>query len=128
MSERPRPVVFFCHGSRDERWRRPFDQIVEAFRARHPGREAHLAFLELMEPALPPVLDALAGAGHGSIQVVPLFLAPGAHTNVDLPALVTAARTRWPATRIDVAPTLTEAPLITAAIIELAGRPAADDA
>ena len=126
MSDLRPPVVFFCHGSRDARWREPFDRIVAAFRQRHPGREVQLAFLELMQPPLPEVLDTLAASGHREIDVVPLFLAPGAHTNEDLPALVSAARSRWPGLCVTVAPTLTEAPQITAAIIALAGGAATD--
>lgn len=110
-------VIFFCHGSRDPRWREPFDAIVRAFADRHPATPVRLAFLELMSPGLDAVVDELAGAGARAIRVLPLFLAPGAHTRQDLPALIAAARVRWPNLRIDSDSTLTEVVAIREAIV-----------
>ncbi len=110
-------VIFFCHGSRDARWREPFDAIVRAFADRYPATPVRLAFLELMSPGLDAVIDEMAGAGVHAIRVLPLFLAPGAHTRQDLPALIAAARARWPNLRIDSGTTLTEVAAIREAIV-----------
>jgi sirohydrochlorin cobaltochelatase len=71
--------------------------LAEDYRRRFPEQLVSLAFLELMPPTLPQVLAELAGRGVGTVRVVPLFLAPGAHTRRDLPALVAQARLDWPA-------------------------------
>ncbi|MFT3800578.1 MAG: CbiX/SirB N-terminal domain-containing protein [Burkholderiaceae bacterium] len=113
-------VIFFCHGSRDARWREPFDAIARAFADRYPRTPVRLAFLELMSPDLGAAIDELAGAGVRAIRVLPLFLAPGTHTRRDLPALIDAARARWPGLRIDDGPTLTEVAAIREAIVSWA--------
>lgn len=113
-------IVFFCHGSRDAGWRVPFDRIVDECRARAPGRRCELAFLELMAPSLPETIDQLAADGVTAIRIVPLFLAPGAHTRGDLPALIAQARQRWPQLTVTADATLTELPEVRAAIVGLA--------
>lgn len=126
MSDSPEAVVFFCHGSPDAAWREPFDAILAEFRASHPNRPAALCFLERMRPTLPEAIDDLVAGGVKAMRVVPLFLAPGKHTRLDLPAMLDEARGRWPGLRVSVAPTLAEdAALRTAIVARAAG---ADDA
>ena len=117
-------LVFFCHGSRDPGWRTPFDRLVAEQRRLAPLAAVELAFLELMEPDLPTVLDRLAGQGHQRIRIVPLFLAAGTHTHRDLPALVEAARERWPALTITIAPALLDSATMRAAILEVLSQEA----
>ncbi|MGE3923459.1 MAG: sirohydrochlorin chelatase [Lautropia sp.] len=112
-----RACVFFCHGSRDPAWRVPFDRLVAEQRARQPAVRTEIAFLELMAPSLPETLDALAADGCDEIAIVPLFLAPGAHTRVDLPALADAAQRRWPRLQLRIMPTLLESPAVRAAVL-----------
>ena len=109
--------LFFCHGARDARWREPFELIVASFRERRADEPAVLAFLELMEPGFDKAVGELVDAGVVAIQVVPLFLAPGKHTRVDLPALVGAARERWASVDFTILPTLTENPAVREAIV-----------
>ncbi len=101
-------VVFFCHGSSDPAWRTPFDRLVARYRASHPQLRVELAFLERMAPSLPEVVDLLATELCDEIRIVPLFLAPGSHTERDLPALLREALERWPELRFHVEPTLAE--------------------
>lgn len=113
-------IVFFCHGARDPRWREPFDSIIDEIRQQQPGRPVALAFLELMSPTFSEAVAALVSSGVQAVTVVPLFLAPGKHTRMDLPALVDNCRQQWPAVRFDIEPTLTELPAIRAAIVQSA--------
>ena len=113
-------VIFFCHGSRDPKWRDPFDQIARQFGQQYPTQRVEVAFLELMEPGLGDVIDKLAGEGESHIRVLPLFLAAGAHTRRDLPALIEQARQRWPQVQFTVAPALTDASPIRDAIVSWA--------
>ena len=117
-------TVFFCHGSRDPDWRGPFDLLVADYRRRFPQQPVRLAFLELMGPSLPEALGELADSGIASVQVFPLFLAPGAHTSRDLPTLVSQARLRWPQLQVAIGATLLESDQTRAAVID-ALRPAA---
>ena len=110
-------VVFFCHGSRDAQWRRPFEQIVHEYRDAHPGCTVDLAFLEMMAPTLPEAIEQCMNEGVDSIRIVPLFLAPGAHTERDLPRLVGAAKRRWPSLTVSIAPTLMASDAVRRAIV-----------
>jgi sirohydrochlorin cobaltochelatase len=114
----PQATVFFCHGSRSPDWRAPFDLLAADYQRRQPQQRVRLAFLELMSPTLPEVLAELAGAGTDVVRIVPLFLAPGAHTRRDLPALVAQARQRWPDLRVEIMPTLLESQTLRAAVVE----------
>jgi sirohydrochlorin cobaltochelatase len=114
----PAPAtIFFCHGSRSPAWRLPFEQLATEYQRRFPGERVHLAYLELMTPGLPQVLAELAAAGVGRIRIVPLFLAPGAHTSRDLPALVAQARQQWPQLAVEIQPTLLESEGLRAAVL-----------
>ena len=117
---KPPAVLFFCHGSRDPLWRKPFDEIAEQFRQQHPAQRVEVAFLELMEPGLGNVIDQLAGEGELHIRVLPLFLAAGAHTRRDLPALIEEASQRWPQVQFVVAPALTDAKPVRDVIVSWA--------
>lgn len=116
-------VVFFCHGSRDPGWRLPFDRLVAEQRRRAPEVAVELAFLELMAPDLPTVLDRLADQGRTRIRIVPLFLAGGRHTRQDLPALVDAARARWPGLQVRVDAPLLEQPMMRTALLDALSPP-----
>ena len=115
MNHLPAVTVFFCHGSRSADWRAPFEQLARDYGQRFPGARARLAFLEMMSPDLPQVLAEEAAAGTRQVRIVPLFLAPGAHTSRDLPALVAEARRQWPQLAIAVEPTLLESAALRAA-------------
>lgn len=87
---------------------------------RYPGTPVELAFLELMTPSLPDVIDRLAGQGIQHIRIMPLFLAAGGHTRRDLVNLVDEARQRWPECQFETSPTLTESEEIRDAIVSWA--------
>ena len=111
-------TVFFCHGSRNPDWRLPFELLAEDYRRRFPNRQVRLAFLELMSPTLTEVLAELARDDTSTVRIVPLFLAPGAHTNRDLPALVALCRQQWPALQVEIAPTLFESEALRTAVVD----------
>jgi sirohydrochlorin cobaltochelatase len=113
VPDRDATVVLVAHGSRvaeaNEAHRR-----LAADLAQRTGRTVLAAFLELADPDIPTALDDAASGG-GTVLVLPHFLLPGAHTNVDIPALVEAARARHPAARFVQLPHLGADP----AIVEL---------
>jgi len=110
--------VFFCHGSRNPDWRTPFESLAQDYLRRFPNRLVRLAFLEMMSPPLTEVLAELARAGIVTVRIVPLFLAPGAHTNRDLPALVAQSRLQWPALQVEISPTLLESEALRTAVVD----------
>ena len=110
MPARDATVVLVAHGSRvaeaNEAHRRLAAELAE-----RTGRRVLAAFLELAEPDIPTALDEAASAGD-EVLVLPHFLLPGAHTNVDIPGIVDAARGRHPGTRFEQLPHLGADPAI----------------
>lgn len=116
-------TVLFAHGARDPRWAEPFvalrDRVAQALQP----QLVELAYLELMEPRLPAVLDRLAAQQTEHIRVVPVFLGTGSHVRRDLPELVEAARRRWPGVTIILEPPLGERPEVLDALVSAAVTP-----
>lgn len=109
-------LVLFAHGARDARWREPFDRLQAKLTALLPDSTVRLAFLELMDPALPVALAELAGAGVTDVTVVPVFFGQGGHIRRDLPALIEQCREQYPAMRIGCATAVGEAESVLDAI------------
>jgi sirohydrochlorin cobaltochelatase len=107
-------VILFAHGAREPEWARPFEGIRDRLRA--AGTRVELAFLEFMLPSLDEAAERLADKG--TVIIVPLFLAQGAHLKRELPAMVAKLRKRHAKTEFRVMPALGEAPEIVAAITE----------
>jgi sirohydrochlorin ferrochelatase len=99
-------LVAVAHGSRDPRSAAVVNELVAVVRARRPGLDVSLAFLDLSAPRLPDVLTALAGVGHRRAVVVPLLLGRAYHARVDVPGALARARCRHPALELRTADVL----------------------
>ena len=115
-------VILFAHGAREPEWAEPFESIRERLRA--AGTPVELAFLEFMSPSLDEAAARLADKGIGTVIIVPLFLAQGAHMKRELPAMVAKIRTRHAKTEFRVTSALGDSPEIVAAITEWVQRAA----
>jgi len=103
MTAPRKAIVLFGHGARDARWREPFDRLHARLSALLPGCAIRLAFLELMAPSLAETIDELAGAGVGTMTVVPVFFGQGGHLRRDFPLLIDECRAKYPGVRIEAA-------------------------
>ncbi len=95
-------LVLFAHGARDAAWAAPFEAVASLVRARRPGLQLQLAYLEFMTPTLAEAGAALAYGGCDRIDLVPMFLGTGGHVRRDLPRLVDALRLAHPAVRFEL--------------------------
>jgi sirohydrochlorin cobaltochelatase len=96
-------MILFGHGARDQRWREPFDRLVQLWRAQYPEVLVELAFLEFMQPNLEDAVDVLQAKGATQITVVPVFFGQGGHLRNDFPVLLEACREKFP--QIDLSAT-----------------------
>lgn len=103
----PHALILFAHGARAASWAVPFEHLREIVAAGHSG-PVRLAYLELMQPDLPTVIDQLVASGVARIDLFPIFLAVGSHLREDLPVLVAAAHAAHPGLAIRVHPALGE--------------------
>jgi sirohydrochlorin cobaltochelatase len=83
-----RALILFAHGARDPAWAAPFQRLHQLVEAQLPDVTVRLAFLELMQPQLPELIEELAGGGCRDVTVVPVFLGQGGHVRRDLPLIV----------------------------------------
>ena len=111
----PPAIVLFGHGSRDPRWKEPFEATRAEVQRQMPAASVRLAFLEHTPPDLDAAVAALAAEGHRVVEVVPLFLGAGAHVRTDIPAQAAAAAERH-AIAVRVQPFVGESPAVIAAI------------
>jgi sirohydrochlorin ferrochelatase len=95
-----RAVLLVDHGSRLPEANRLLEAVAERVRARLPDRIVRTAHLELVEPAIPAAIDACVAEGAAEVVLAPWFLAPGAHTQRDLPRIAAEAAQRHPGVRI----------------------------
>lgn len=103
-----RALVLFAHGARDPRWAEPFRRLQGIIRAQQPDLVVELAFLELMDPRLPELVEDLAQRGCGDVTVVPVFFGQGGHVLRDLPVLIAQLKAGHPHVRIAAAPAVGE--------------------
>jgi sirohydrochlorin cobaltochelatase len=111
-------LVLFAHGARDAQWAEPFHAMQKAVAARRPDLTVELAFLEIMQPALPDCVGRLAEGGYGRIVIAPLFLAQGGHLKKDLPELLKTLGAKHPSADISVLPPIGEVTELLDAISE----------
>jgi sirohydrochlorin cobaltochelatase len=95
-------LILFAHGARDPRWATPFERLQQLVQAQLPDTGVELAFLELMTPRLPELVDRLAAQGCDAITVVPVFLGQGGHVLRDLPTIAEQLRQKYPQLTLNV--------------------------
>ncbi len=111
-----RALVLFAHGARDPRWAEPFRRLQQLLRTQQPDLRVELAFLELMEPRLPELVQLLEDGGHTEVTVVPVFFGQGGHLLRDLPLLAEQLRHAHPELTIKIAGAVGEDPQVLQAI------------
>lgn len=115
-------IILFGHGARDARWREPFDRLQAKLSALRPDCLVRLAFLELMAPSLSEAVAELAAAGVTDIAIVPVFIGRGGHLRRDLPVLVDACRSQFPAIHVTCETAVGEADSVLDAMAAYCGQ------
>jgi sirohydrochlorin cobaltochelatase len=108
-----RLVVLMAHGSRDPRWRQPFDALMARL-PQSPTTAVALCFMEMAEPTLEQVMADYPELTH--LTVWPIFWAAGSHVATDIPEQVAALQRQRPHLVIDVLPPVGEHPAIQATL------------
>ena len=115
-----RGILLFAHGSRDLRWREPVEAVARRVAEQDAQSQVACAYLELIEPDLPTAAARMVGNGARVIRVVPLFLGMGKHVREDLPRLVEALRTAYPAVEFTLQKAVGEEPQLIDLMARLA--------
>jgi sirohydrochlorin cobaltochelatase len=118
--EAPAPcrLVLLAHGSRDERWREPFEELAESA----GDGLVRVAYLEFAGPTLAEVVDEAAAAGIRRVVVLPLFLATGKHVTSDVRAAVAAAASSQPHVVVEEREPVGQDPRLWALLARIVGE------
>jgi sirohydrochlorin cobaltochelatase len=113
-----RALLLMAHGSPNEMANAPLRALAARLGASKHYDSVMLSFMELNEPAIPAALAQLVQQGAHDIVAVPLFLQLGGHVAEDLPAIIAAARMRFPDQQITLASYLGYDPLLVEVIAD----------
>ncbi len=102
-------LVLLAHGSRDPRWREPFERIYLQMR-RELGDGVKLAYMEFIGPTLMDVVEECLKEGVEKLRVLPLFMAAGAHLATDVPEQAEQIRRLYPMLEVEVLAPIGEDP------------------
>ncbi|MCW4005325.1 MAG: sirohydrochlorin nickelochelatase [Candidatus Bathyarchaeota archaeon] len=81
-------LVVIGHGSKLPQSRENLEAIAAMLRKRSSFKCVELAFMVRNTPTIPQAIDAIAKRGIKKIVLIPAFLAPGVHTQKDIPELI----------------------------------------
>lgn len=109
-------LILFAHGSRDPRWRKPFEQLASAMAEELGADRVRLAYMEFTAPTLFDVAEEAAYQGVKQMRLLPLFFSAGAHVAEDIPAQVAAVNKAHPSLDVEVLPPVGEHPRMVAAL------------
>ena len=91
-----RGIILLAHGSRDAKWREPFDLLAGKIAKRLPDTAARVSFLKDLGPDIYAAVDDLVRLGVVRITVVPVFLAAGGHSANDFPSMASRLSVEHP--------------------------------
>lgn len=111
-------LILLAHGSRDPRWREPFEAL-ETTLASRLKRPTRLAYMELCDPLLTDTIDALAADGVARIDILPLFFAAGRHLREDVPAMLEESQHQHPDCPISLLDPVGAHPAFVEALIQI---------
>ncbi len=88
-------LVLLAHGSKNDLWKKPFNQIKEELQKEHLFGKVQLAFFELDTPILEDVVCEFKNQGFTKIKIEPLLLAKGFHIQRDLPNRIKKIKSKF---------------------------------
>jgi len=119
-------LLLFVHGSKDPRWRAPFEKMTAQLQEQLGVERVRLVYMEFAGPDLLAVANEAVRDGVTRLRLLPLFLAGGAHVANDIPEQVNAAQSRHPELRIEVLPPIGEDPRFVTLLRDIAAESARD--
>ncbi|MAX32603.1 sirohydrochlorin cobaltochelatase [Onishia taeanensis] len=108
-------LILLAHGSRDPRWKAPFESLAETLAARL-STPLRMAYMELCEPSLEATVAELRDSGIERADILPLFFAAGRHLREDVPGQITALGAAHPDIALTLLPPVGEHPAFVDAL------------
>ena len=112
-----RALILLAHGSRDARWRQPFEQLRGRL-----GQGVYLAYLQFAQPDLATALGKARADGATEAVVVPAFMSGGGHLLRDVPDEVARAAAQVKGLTVTCTGALAEEPEVMDGMVEACRR------
>ncbi|MCG3173700.1 MAG: hypothetical protein GMKNLPBB_01901 [Myxococcota bacterium] len=119
-------LILMPHGSRDPKWRAPFESMLQTLRAGAGEHAVAIAWMEFAHPSLEEVAREGYARGVRKMALLPLFMSGGGHVDNDIPALVQAVQEICPGLRIEILPPVGQHPRFARLLMELTREHIAD--
>jgi sirohydrochlorin cobaltochelatase len=107
-------TLIIAHGSRDSRWREPFESLIAKLQKIHGESAVGLAYMEMAQPTPYEVLQTLDISIYEHIIIVPLFMAEGAHVANDFAIIRQNIQETYPHLRVSQYVAMGEHPQVQA--------------
>ncbi|MBI5814748.1 MAG: CbiX/SirB N-terminal domain-containing protein [Nitrospinae bacterium] len=80
-------LILFAHGSRDPRWKEPFEKLERMLSGQLKEVAVRVAYLQDCPPDIFSAAEEMARNGAAKVTVIPMFLAVGSHSANDFPKI-----------------------------------------
>jgi len=110
--------ILLAHGSKDPRWRKPFELLLDNCKKSSPKKNFCLSYLELCKPSLIETVKELKknNSKISTIIIHPIFLSAGVHVNKDMSSIVSDLKVIHPEIKFKLNVVIGENPLVKNAI------------
>ena len=112
-------LILIAHGSKDPRWCKPFERIVNKLKKELSGNMVQLAYIEFALPPLSKVISNLRRKKVNDIKLLPLFMAVGFHIKRDIKEIISKTKSENPELKIEMLPPVGEHPKMQSLICEI---------
>jgi len=101
-------IILIAHGSRDPRWRKPFEDLYFDLKNILGEETVSLAYMEFIPPSLSEVINTSINNGVENFKVLPLFMAGGGHVDKDIPKQIAEIKEQFKNVYIELLPPIGE--------------------
>jgi sirohydrochlorin cobaltochelatase len=112
-------TLLVAHGSRDERWKQPFEALQHTLLQSLPPEAFGLCYMEMTTPTYQDILETLPVKTIESLQILPLFMAAGAHVAHEIEDMKNDIQGRYPHLAVSVMPPIGEHPAVQEAFLSV---------
>ena len=109
-------IILLAHGSRDERWKKPFEELLASIQKTSPNQSVGLAYMEMTNPTLDETALLAIEQGATQLMILPLFMASGGHLRHDVPQQVARLQQQYPHVSVILEPPVGEHALVQQAM------------
>lgn len=114
-------LALVAHGSRDARWRAPFEALEAKLKPLVLPKKARVCYMEMASPTLKEVVSqAINESTLEKVVILPLLMAAGAHFANEIQEQTEELRQLYPKVKLELLSPVGEHPELQAALVSVA--------